>query len=91
MGNKDWVCELRDHLVTNDILQRAHHIKLQFSKSHFGHGLFDPLIVTFQGQTFFDRVINHVHNANLKIAFLYGGLFTGSGYICNSEVYRSHT
>ncbi len=29
-------------------LLRAHHIKMQFSKSHLGHGLFDPLIVTFQ-------------------------------------------
>ncbi len=37
-------------------LKRAHHIKMQFSKLHFGHGLFDPLIVTFQGQTFFDWV-----------------------------------
>ncbi len=26
---------------------------MQFSNSHFGHGLFDPLIVTFQGQTLF--------------------------------------
>ncbi len=26
---------------------------MQFSNLHFGHGLFDPLIVTFQGQTFF--------------------------------------
>ena len=24
---------------------------MQFSNSHFGHGLFDPFIVTFQGQT----------------------------------------
>ncbi len=33
-------------------LLRAHHIKMQFSNSHYGHGLFDLLIVTFQGQTF---------------------------------------
>ncbi len=26
---------------------------MQFSNSHFGHGLFDPLIVTFEGQTLF--------------------------------------
>ncbi len=26
--------------------------KMQFSNLHFEHGLFDPLIVTFQGQTF---------------------------------------
>ena len=29
---------------------------MQFSNLHFGHGLFDLLIVTFQGQTFFDQV-----------------------------------
>ncbi len=34
-------------------LQRAHHIKMQFSNSRFGHGLFGPLTVTFQGQTLF--------------------------------------
>ncbi len=26
---------------------------MQFSNLRFGHGLFDPLIVTFQGQTLF--------------------------------------
>ncbi len=36
------------HIVL--MVRRAHHTKMQFSNSHFGHGLFDPLIVTFQGQ-----------------------------------------
>ena len=26
---------------------------MQLSNSHFGHGLFDPLTVTFHGQTLF--------------------------------------
>ena len=71
---------------------------MQFSNLHFEHGLFDLLIVTFQGKTLFwpsmfpkalilgqkkfdlDRSlqvgqINHAKNANLKSAFLCGGLF----------------
>ncbi len=32
---------------------RAHHINMQFSNLHFGHSLFEPHIMTFQGQTLF--------------------------------------
>ncbi len=35
---------------------KAHHIKMQFSSLQFGHGLYDPHVVTFQGQTLFGRV-----------------------------------
>ncbi len=37
-------------------LSRAHHKKMQFSYLYFGHGLFDPLTVTFQGQTLLSPV-----------------------------------
>ncbi len=36
-----------------EILIRANHIKMQFSNLHFGHGLFDALLVDFQGQSLF--------------------------------------
>ncbi len=47
-------------------------IKMQFSNLRIGHGLFDPLIVTFQGQTFFCRVCC-LRTLIPKILFVYEG------------------
>ncbi len=52
-----WVCWPPVNHMSKSA-KRAHHIKMQFSNSHFGHGLFDQLIVTFQG---FDRVCSLIN------------------------------